>query len=814
MFKNYLKIAWRSIWKNKLFSMINIASLAIGLSASFVIGLLVYYDLTFDKFHRDSDQIYRITSVFSSPEGTGYNRGVPVPLVNSLKDNASGIHTVSYFFTTEMLRVKDENTGKVFKDPDMMIFADANYFQLFDYKWLAGDASQLSEPNEIVLTEDRAKKYFPDQSPQEVIGNTLIYNDSIAVNVSGIVANFKNRSDLIFEEFISLKTANQTHDKSSVFNDEWGSTTSSAQLFIKIDKNAKLSNIQNHLDTLAKEHEDAQMLSFGQSRKFHLQPLSDLHFNPNYYVFDISEHQANKSVLLSLALIAVFLLLLGIINFINLNTAQASRRAKEIGIRKTVGSSKKQLIFQFLGESFLLTLFAAIVSIVFAAWLLQLFADFTPKGLSFDLFREPLIISLIALLLLIVTLLSGFYPALVLSRFKPISALKNQLFVGKNKAPLRKSLTVFQFVIAQVFIIATILVGKQIHYLTSKDMGFQTKAIAYVRTPWHDQSMEKRIRMIDEVKTMPQIENISLGGQPPASFSSRSMDVKYFNNTNETNISLELLNGDKNYLDLYNIKLLAGRHLLNDTIQEFIINKTCMTKLGIENPADAVGKFIVSDSVQIPIVGVMADFNQRSLTSEIKPMAFVSDYGRKYYSQFNTIHFDFQKEHPETWNSTIAQIEKTWQNIYPEDDFKLTFVDDTIQRFYTEERKTATLLNWATGLSILISCLGLLGLVIHTTERRTKEIGIRKVLGASLLQLNVLLTREFLVLVGIAFLIAAPIAWYGIHNWLEGFAYKTAMSWWVFVVSGLAMIFIAIVIMSIKTLAAANSNPVESLKSE
>ncbi|MFA5298453.1 MAG: FtsX-like permease family protein [Lutibacter sp.] len=814
MFKNYLTIAWRSIWKNKLFSLINITSLAIGLSASFVIGLLVYYDLTFDKFHKDGELIYRITTEFITPEGNFYNCGVPSPLRNAINNNSDGINTINYFFTTEMLRVKNIGTGKVFKDPDKIIFADAQYFRLFDYKWLAGGATQLSEPNEMILTEDRAKKYFPNQTPQEIIGNTLVYNDSITVNISGIVANIKYRSDLIFEEFISLKTANQTNDKNSVFNDEWNSTNSAVQLFVKIDKNVRLLDFQTQLNKLAKEHEDALMLSFGQRRKFHLQPLSDLHFNPDYGIFDFSEHQADKSILISLAFIALFLLLLGIVNFINLNTAQASRRAKEIGIRKTLGSSKKQLIFQFLGESFLLTIVAAIISIVFAAWLLQLFADFTPKGLNFELFREPLIISLILLLLIIVTVLSGFYPAIVLSRFNPISVLNNQLFTGKNKAPLRKSLTVFQFVIAQVFIIATILVGKQIHYLTSKDMGFQTKTIAYIRTPWHNQSMEKRIRLIDKVKTMPQIEKISLGGQPPASFSTHLMDVKYFDDGNETNLNLELLYGDKNYLDLYGIKLLAGRPILNDTIKEFIINKTCMKKLGIENPADAVGKFIVSDSVQIPIVGVMADFNQRSLTSEIKPMALVSDYGRENYSQFNTIHFDFQNDHPETWPSTIAQIEKTWKAIYPEDDFKLIFVDDTILRFYTQERKTATLLNWATGLSILISCLGLFGLVIHTTERRTKEIGIRKVLGASLLQLNVLLTSEFLVLVGIAFLIAAPIAWYGIHNWLEGFAYKTSMSWWVFVVSGLAMILFAVLIMSIKTFSAAKSNPVESLKTE
>lgn len=808
MFRNYLKIAWRSIWKNKLFSLINITSLAIGLSASFVIGLLVYYDLTFDKFHKDGDQIYRITSVFTSPEGTGYNRGVPVPLGNAIKDNSPGINTVSYFFTTEMVRVKNGKTDKTFKNPEEIIFADAHYFQLFDYTWLAGDADQLSEPNELVLTEDRAKKYFPDKSPQDIIGNTLIYNDSITVNVSGIVANFKNRSDLIFEEFISLKTANQTYEKESVFNEEWGNTTSAAQLFVKIDKNAKLSNIQTQLDKLAKEHEDAQMLSFGRQRSFHLQHLSDVHFNSDYYVFDISEHQADKAVLISLASIALFLLLLGIINFINLSTAQAAHRAREIGIRKTLGSSKRQLIFQFLGESFLLTIVATIVSILFAAWLLQLFSDFTPAGLSFELFGEPYVIGLIVLLLGIVALFSGFYPALVLSRFKPISILKNQLFTGKKKAPLRKSLTVFQFVIAQVFIIATILVGKQIHYLTSKDMGFQTNAIAVINTPWQLDSKEERILLENKIKIIPQIEVTMLGAMPPASNSSTATSITYFGKDKEVRTSLELLYGSRQYLDFYGIKLLAGRKPLNDTITEYVINRTCLKKLGFENPQDAIGETVKMNDKTIPIVGVMEDFNQRSLTSNVKPMAFLGG------DRTSNIHIKLQSGHPDTWHIAIAETEKAFKSIYPEDDFKLTFVDDTIQKFYTQERKTATLLNWATGLSILISCLGLFGLVIHTTERRTKEIGIRKVLGASLIQLNVLLTSEFLVLVGIAFLVAAPIAYYGIHYWLEGFAYKTTVSWWVFLLSGLAMVVIAMVIMGIKTMAAANSNPVESLKTE
>lgn len=766
MIKNYLKIAWRSVWKHKLFSLINITSLAIGLSASFVIGLLVYYDLTFDKFHQDSDRIYRITSVFTSPEGPGYNRGVPIPLAEALNENTPGINTVSRFYVGNMAQVENQKTGKSFKYPGEIIFADPNYFRLFDYSWLAGDATQLSKPNEMVLTEERAKKYFPDLSPQEVIGNTLIYNDSIAVNVSGIVAGFKDRSDFIFEEFISLNTATQTDYKDQIFNSEWGNTNSASQLFIKIDKNVELSTVQSRLDKLAKAHEDDRMKSFGQSRVFHLQPLGDLHFNTNFYVFDISERQADRTVLISLAFVALFLLILGIINFINLNTAQAAQRAKEIGIRKTLGSSKKQLIFQFLGESFLLTLAAAFVSIFLSSWLLKLFSGFVPNDLGFSLFNEPLVIGSVVILIVSVTLLSGFYPALVLSGFKPISVLKNQISIGNTKAPLRKYLTVFQFVIAQVFIIATILVTKQIQYLSTKHMGFETEAVAYISIPRSDRSSDKREILKTELEKIPQIKATMLGNMPPASNSSSYNSIVYFDKDKEIKTKLALLYGNKQYLDFYNIKLLAGRKPLKDSITEFVINRTCLSKLGFTNPQDAIGKTVKLNDNLVPIVGVMEDFNQRSLVSKIEPMAFVGS------QSMSNVHIKLQREHPENWHEAISAAEKTFKSIYPEDDFMITFVDDTIKRFYTQERKTATLLNWATGLSILISCLGLLGLVIHTTERRTKEIGIRKVLGASVFQLNLLLSSEFLKLVGIAFLIAAPIAWYGIHNWLKGLPIK------------------------------------------
>ncbi len=815
MLRNYLKIAFRNIWKNKAFSLINIIGLSIGLSAAFVIGAMIYYDLTFDTFHKDGERVYRVVTQFSSPQGNFSNSGITVPLAQALKEKAPNVETVSPFFTNPPYKVENKETDKVFMEPENVIYSTIGHFQIFEYNWVAGDEkSALAHPNEVVLTENRAHIYFPDIPSGEIIGRTLIYNDSVPTTVTGVVENFKNRTDLIFEEFISVNTLGTNGLKGLLGDDGWSSTNNASQLFIKLKPNTDVTALQKQLTALAKEHQDEEMVSFGHGQNFHLQPLSDIHLNPDYGTYDYSRVQASRPVLISLAFVALFLLLLGCINFINLNTAQATQRAKEIGIRKTLGSSRKQLIYQFLGETLILTLAAAIVSIMLSHWLLRFFVDFMPQGVGFGIFKNPVLIVLVIGLLLVLTLLSGFYPALVLSHFKPVSVLKNQILPGNNKGSLRKYLTVFQFAVAQIFIIATLLVGKQLNFLMTKNMGFETDAIAYVRTPYHDRSMDKKLRFMEEIKAIPQINAITLGGNPPASGGTHASAVLYKDGETEIRSDLQLLYGDANYLKLYKLKLLAGRTPLNDTIREYVINKTFMKQLGFEAPEEAVGKLLGEGEYAYPIVGVMDDFYQRSLRTGIEPMALIGDWDRKEYSQFTTLHLSFDPDRAGEWTQNIAKLERAWENTYPDFEFAPKFMDDTIKQFYEQERKTSVLLAWATGLAIAISCLGLLGLVIHTTERRTKEIGIRKILGATLAQLNLLLCKEFLMLVGIAFAIAAPIAWWGMDNWLQDFAYKTELSWWVFVLSGVAMLLIALVIISIRTIATANRNPVKSLRTE
>lgn len=815
MLKNYFKIAWRNIMKHKAFSLINVIGLTIGLSASFVIGLMIYYDATFDDFHKDGDRIYRVVTDFSSPEGKFYNPGITLALEDVIKDD-SNVETVSSFYIERPSKVENKVLGSEFKWPNFVIFTDANYFDVFKYNFLAGEANEaLKKPNTVILTESRAADYFPNTKPTDIVGKTLVYNDSLQITVSGIVENFKGRTDFVFQEFISHPTLLQTRLRDQFLEKNWNSTNSNSQLFVKVREQANFEAIQKRLDALALEHKDEESIKYGEDTKYSLQPLNDIHFNENYGIYDWSKGQASKSLLTNLALVALFLLLLGCINFINLNTAQASQRAKEIGIRKTLGSSRRQIITQFMGETFLLVVLSAGLSLLLSKVLLNAFSDFIPEGLSLELFKSPIVLTGMVVLLVLVTFLSGFYPALVLSKFNTVSVLKNHLGAGEKKAKLRKFLTVFQFTIAQVFIIATLLVGKQINYLLSKDMGFKTDAIVSAYSPRSERELSKKELFAQKLKSIPEIKSVSLGGMAPASLNTSVSGASYKDGEKEVYSDLQFIYGDTNYLNLFDLQLLAGRTYRNDTIREIVINETYRKILGFQNPQDAVGKSISIDEAQIPIVGVMADFHQRSLKSSIKPMALCGDWYRPDWSQFNVIHMAFHNESSSDLKGTLTKIENAYKSVYAEvDDYRLEFLDETIQRFYNCEQKVSKLLNWATGLSILISCLGLLGLVIYTTNRRVKEIGVRKVLGASLFQINTLLCKEFLILVAIAFIVASPIAWFGIHSWLEDFAYKTSISFWVFLLSGFAMVFFALLVISVKTLQAAKANPVHSLRSE
>ena len=813
MIKNYFKVALRNFKRHKLFTFINVIGLSIGISAALVIFLIVYRDFTFDKFHKDSDRIYRVVSDYSYAGQPFYNGGVTGPLSDAVKNEVTGLQGSAPFYTQAYKVLIPGKTKSKFKNENNIIYADQRYFNLFSYKWLAGSSVSLNQPNQVVLVSEQAMKYFPSLSYNEMLGKQVVYDDSIKVTVTGVVEKFKQNSDLTFSDFISYLTIQNIKDvKQNLAT--WGPTDGNYQFFVKLSPGSTPVNIEKQLKHILFKYEPDQAKSGGTKITFRLQPLNDIHFNENYGA--MNNEAANKTALYGMMVIAAFLLLLGCINFINLTTAQASQRAKEIGIRKTMGGSRLQLIGQFLSETFLITLMAVIVSVIMVPSILRLFSDFISKEVKFDLFNQPAIIIFLLLLVVLISFTSGFYPAMILSKYKPVSVLKNQVYAGTSRtrnAWLRKSLTVSQFVIAQFFIIATLLVSKQIYYALHKDLGFKKDAIVYIDLLWRQKNKNLKQVFADKVKALHQIEMVSLGDDPPSTNGWGSREVTYRDGKKEIRSQLYNKSADGNYIRIYKIKLLAGRNISqSDTSSAMLINSTYAHILGFHNVADAIGKTIeFGKTKKKEIVGIVADFNQASLHEPIKPMAiFPHNWG------YGTLHIALKQQTAggNDWKAAIAGIEKAWKEIYPDDNFEFHFFDESIAKMYTKEQHISQLLTWATGLSIFISCLGLLGLAMFTTNMRTKEIGVRKILGATVTQIVTLLSSELVLLVLLSFIIVTPVAWWAMNKWMQNFADHTPISWWVFALSGTGMLLTAFLTLSFQTVKAAIANPVKSLRSE
>lgn len=816
MIRNYLSVAFRHFGKNKIFTSINVLGLSIGISAALVICLIVQYDFTFDDFHKDSDRIYRAVTKSTFSDEVYPNPGITSPMADALRKEGTGVELVAPLRTEWLMKVSVPTTTSdkpvVFKKQKNIVYVDEAYFRLFTYKWLAGNpAASLKNPYQVVLTQSAAAIYFPAAGPAELVGRDLYFNDTVHTTVSGIVADFENNSDFNFKVFISRATLETASLKPRDW-EQWNNTNSSSQLWLKLATGTPVKKVESQMAALYENNRHKEPGESGKTEHF-LQPLRDMHFNAEYGNYD--SHMGHKPTLYGLLAVAVFLLILGCINFINLTTAQASQRAKEIGIRKTMGSSKQQLMLQFISETFLITFFSTVLSVLMAPLILKIFSDFIPEGLHFNILEKPFMILFLVLLMIVVTLIAGFYPAIILSGYKPVIVLKNQVIAlgGQSRnVNLRRSLTIAQFVIAQVFVIATLLVGKQINYTLNKDLGFKKDAIVILSTSFFDKNMENKPLFMQKLKAVPEIAMISLSNNPPSSGGSCSSSMKYKDGKKEIESDVQIKLGDTNFLKLYQMKLLAGTNLeASDTIKQLIINETYSRILGFKNPQEAIGKLIEWDGKQVPVVAVAADFHQQSLHDKIKPIIIST-----WTNPSRTFNIALQPQNSEgtVWKTAITKIEKAWKEVYPDADFEYSFLSEDLAKYYDSEKKIVRLLSWATGLAIFISCLGLLGLVIFITVQRTKEIGVRKVIGASVGQIVSLLSKDFLKLVAIAFVLAVPIAWWGAHQWLDNFAYKTEMSWWIFLVGGALMAILALVTISIQTIRAALANPVDSLRTE
>lgn len=814
MLKNYFLVALRNFRRNKLFSFINVVGLAIGISASLIITLLVWYDFSFDRFEKDRARIYRVVSEWNF-QGNISHWGCTTAAMGPAMKDLTGLELVAAFRTADELKVTipwpDAGRPQVLKKQKDIVFADEKYFDLIHYDWLAGSPkTSLKEPYQLVITASNARLYFPHLAYADIIGKPVFFDDTVQATISGIVKDISYNTDFNFRGFISYATLLTSRLKPQGL-DNWGSSSSSDQLFLRLVPGASPGKVVVAINRLRESHEHHDANEHSKTTTL-LQPFSNIHFDTEYGIFDESR-QPNKNVLYGLLAVAAFLLLLACINFINLTTAQASQRAKEIGIRKTMGSHRGQLAFQFLNETFLLTVMATVLSLAITPLLLKVFKDFLPDEFHFNPFTQPIVFLFLLILIVVVSLLAGMYPAVVLSSYNPVLVLKNQAYANTGKtrsAWLRKTLTVSQFVIAQVFIIATLLVGRQISYSLNKDMGFNKDAVLFFRTNSRD-SVQKAVVLVNKLRALPGVQRVSISSDAPSTGGAWTSTISYLDGKKDITDNVQIKVGDSNYFPIYKFHLLAGSPApQSDTTSAVVINETYAKRLGFLDPHQAIGKRLKWQHNPY-ISGVVADFHPHSFRDPIKPLVIAN--GGRF---LNTINVALQPQDADgtAWPRTVAAIEKSFQAVYPGEDFDYQFVDQTIAKFYDAEKNTSRLLMWSTGLTIFISCLGLLGLVIYIANQRTKEIGIRKVIGASVMQIIVLLSRDFMKLIALAILIAFPIAWWGSNKWLENYAYRTNLSWWIFAVGGGLLLAIALIILCLRTFRAAVVNPVDSLRSE
>ncbi|WP_375444099.1 ABC transporter permease [uncultured Fibrella sp.] len=821
MFRSYLTLALRQLWRNRLYTSLNVLGLAIGLSACWVIFQIVSFEFSFDRNHPNGDRLYRVVSRLEIDGQEIGHSGVPKPLAGAIQTKVAGVDlTVPlqklYEPTIEVAPAVSTAKPVRFEAATYVCRTIPAYFKLVPYTWLAGDpANALAEPGKVVLTESRMQHYFPRLTPQQAIGQQLTYygfNDTTRTVVAGVIADLTYPTDFDGKEFISL-----VGDKSYVDPEEWGSINSDTWLYVLLQPNTSPARLNEQVTRLTRANAAPQFRKWGVSdmnQKVVFQPLADVHFNPDY------QGRADKKRLLSLVGLALFVLTLAVVNYVNLSTAQIPQRAREIGVRKALGSGRGTLIMQFLGETTLVTVLALLVAWPLSGLFMQSFQDLIPEGTTNYLNTGRLALFLVALLV-VVSALSGTYPAWLITNLQAVNVLrtgKGTVLSGRMgvRITLRKSLIVFQFIIAQVFIVGAIIVGQQIRFAFTKELGFSKEAVVLVRAPmkyvWNETSplRKRHFALRDTYRQLPGVASVSLGDAPlTGSYSTGEARIKG-KKGQEILASIQRKHIDTTWLDLYAMKLLAGRKLYpSDTAREWIVNETALKTFELGTPEEAIGKVLYEGKKAYPVVGVVKDFSTLGISRKINPVALMTETRTN-----NTLNIKLASANPADWSGTLATMEQAWKKAYPDDAFKYEFYDDSMRHLYREEQTLARIVNLATLVSVLISCLGLFGLATLTAFQRTKEIGVRKVLGASVASVVALLSREFVMLVGIAIVIATPLAGWGMKQWLSNYAYRIDLSWWLFAGAASLALVIALATVAFQSIRAAIANPVDSLRSE
>lgn len=799
MIKNYFKIAWRNLWKHKFYTLINVFGLWLGIACSIILFQFITYHLSFDAYHHNKKSLYKIVEqVHLEDSSTLYERGAPMVLVRAIKAELPRIKDAAILVQKRSFTIsvpqKDGAGKKLFYEKENVGLTDKHWFNMLDYKWLGGSPkTAFNDPDNAVITHKLAQKYF---GTDDAVGRVISLDSKHNFKITGVLADNVDNTDFKCDMFLSLTAIKTLYpDVQKDFQESWSWEDSRNVIFLSLPPKLSPKTVEAAI-TKVQDKDAAKIF------KYILQPINEVHFDGRY------SGVIQKSLLTTLGIVGLLLIVIACVNFINMATAQSFKRAKEIGTRKVLGSTPSAIFIQFVAETSLIVLSAGLLAVV-SVWLfLPVLNSWLQTTLTFNFVQDKALFVFIALSVAIITIAAGFYPALVLSRFKPVNALKSQGNGHSQSAGFsRRCLIVVQNVIAQVLIIGTIIITMQVRYLKTADLGFNKTGVIILPLPDFDKGKTDFLR--NQLLANPGISAVSFCYRAPSSTADKGGSIKYDGREWEKFVGRTVM-GDAGYAKTFGLCIIAGRNIAEaDSAKEYLVNEQLMQKLGVKDPRQIIGrKFTAGDLSEIPgtIVGVVKDFHAKSLYKAIEP-TYISTFRSAY--QYAGIRIDMKNR-----AEALAQVQKIWQSVFPDNVFEYSFLDEQIAGFYQKEDLLNKLITSSAIIAIFISCLGLLGLISLLTIQRTKEIGIRKVLGASVANITGLLSVDFIKLVLIAIVVASPIAWLMMSKYLQDFAYRIAIQWWVFALAAVIAMLIAFVTVSYQSLKAAMANPVNSLRNE
>jgi putative ABC transport system permease protein len=806
MIKNYFKIAFRNLTRHKAFSIINISGLAVGIAACLLLFTVVTYELSYEAFQPNYKHVYHVVTQDKFPDGITYTSGIPYPALEAFRLEFPQITSGALFSNSgSQVTVLGNNSSnptpdKKFVESTGAFFADPQFFKVFTYNWLVGSPSVLSEPNNTVLTQKIAEKYFANW--KDAMGQFLKLDNGVTVKVAGILEDIPGNTDFPLGIVTSFETVKANAAK-YLYSTDWGKTTSDFQIFMFLPSNVSSQKVDAQLAVFS--NKNYYNKDKANARLNFLQPLSEVHFDNRFSNF--GDHVTNKSTLWTLSLIGIFIIIMACINFINLSTAQAVGRSKEVGIRKVLGSNRFQLFGQVLSETSLIVITAVIMAVAISFLCLPYIKHIASIHESLSLFNWQTAVFTFAIIIFI-TVIAGLYPALVLSGFNPALALKNKITSAIGGISLRRGLVVTQFAISQVLIIGTIVAISQMNFVKKADLGFNKDAVFVLTANTDSTVLSRQLAFKQQLLQLPGVQAVSFSSDVPSSDNSWGTNF-FFNHGPAENYTLYFKCADEDYFKTFGLQFIAGHaYEHSDTMKDIVINETLVKKLGLKNANEAIGKDLRMGAKDAwrTIVGVVKDFKTNSLREEIKPTIIGPK--KRFYGDVSV------KIKSANLAKTKDAILKIWDKYYPEYATSSFFMDESINNFYQQEDQLSLLYKIFAGIAIFISCLGLYGLVSFMAVQRTKEIGIRKVLGASIQNIIYLFSKEFTILIFIGFLLAVPVAYYMMHGWLQNFVYRIKMNAGVFVIAVLISIIIAWLAVGYKSVKAALANPVKSLRSE